>query len=467
MTVTATRTTVRPAAPWRALPVILLAQFLSVLDFFIVNVALPDVGRTLHAGPAALEFVVAGYGLAFACTLVAGGRLGDTYGRRRTFRVGILAFTIASALCGLAPDAGVLIATRALQGLAAALMVPQVLGTIQATFDGRDRQRALGLFGMVTGSAAVIGQVLGGALVSADVAGLSWRPIFLVNVPVGLLALAAARVVPQTRAASPAPVDVRGAVLLAATILALLVPLASGRQLGWPLWCWLALAAVPALALATRAAQRRTERNGGAPLLAPALLAEPGMRRGLPVALLFFPSFGGFMLTTAVTLQAGLGYPAIRGGLALAPLALTYMLTALAARRLHARWGRAGMAGGALLYATGMLLFALQSTVDYADLSTWRLIPATALIGAGGAMVMVPLFGVVLAAVPARVAGTASGILTTTQQTALALGAGTLGTLFFALAARYGWAPATAATLVAEAVPALAAAAAVLRLPSH
>jgi MFS family permease len=452
--------------PWRALPIVLLAQFLSVLDFFIVNVALPDIGRTLRAGPAALQFVVAGYGLAFACCLVAGGRLGDGYGRRRVFTLGVAGFTVASALCGLAPDAGALIAARVLQGVAAGAMVPQVLATIQATFTGADRQRALGLFGAVIGSACVAGQLLGGVLVSADIAGNGWRPIFLVNVPVGVLALLVSRAVPDSRAPGRARIDARGAALLAVTLLALLVPLAVGRQEGWPVWCWVSLAATPVLAGLFWTDQRRTERRGGSPLLPPSLMAQSGMRRGLPLALLFFPSFGGFMLTTAVTLQTGRGMSALDAGLALAPLALSFLATALVAKHVVARFGRATVAAGGLGFAAGLVLFAAQAWRGYPSIDGLSLVPAMMLIGVGTALVMVPLFGVILAAVPAAVAGAASGVLTTTQQSGLALGAGTLGTLFYGLLGAGDWRGATIGTLLAEAALVLTAAVAAGLLPA-
>jgi MFS family permease len=443
-----------------------LAQFLSVLDFFIVNVALPDIDHSLRAGPAALEFVVAGYSLTLACTLVAGGRLGDAYGRRRVFTAGVAGFTLASALCGLAPTAGTLIAARALQGFAAGVMVPQVLATIQAGFQGHDRQRALGVFGAVTGSACVAGQLLGGVLVSADLAGTGWRPIFLVNVPVGLAALAASRVVPESRAAGASRVDLRGAVLLAATLLALLVPLATGREAGWPAWCWASFAAVPVLGALFWADQRRTEHRGGNPLLPPSLFDQSGMRRGLPVALLYFPCFGGFMLITAVTLQSGRGMSALDDGLALVPFAAVFLVTSLVARNLVARYGRATIVAGALCYAAGNGVFAAEAWWGYGSLDGVRLLPAMLLIGFGCALILVPLFGLVLGAVAPQVAGAASGVLTTTQQSGLALGVGTLGTLFYALLGHGAWRAATTWTLVAVAALALATAVGAVFLPS-
>lgn len=434
-------------APWRALPVVLLAQFLAVADFFIVNVALPSIDHALHAGPAALQFVVAGYGLAYASSLVAGGRLGDAYGRRRLMRTGMAAFTVASAVCGLAPNAGLLIAARVAQGIAAGAMTPQVLATIQANFAGYDRQRALGFFGATTGAGTVAGQLLGGILVQADLFGLGWRPVFLLNVPLGLAGLVAARLVPQTRAAAPVPVDRRGAVLLGAAILLLLVPVSVGREQGWPVWCWAMLAGAPVIAAAFWGDQRRAERAGRAPLLPPSLVGLPGFRRGLFAALLLFPCFGGFMLVTAVTLQDGRGFTPLVAGLSLVPLALAFLVLSLSARRIVDRFGLRAMVAGAGVLTAGMSLFAIQAQRGYDHLTALSLVPAMALIGAGSAVVMVPLFGTILAAVPVSMAGAASGVLTTTQQAGLALGAGGIGTLFFTLVDGYGWRTATVGSL--------------------
>jgi MFS family permease len=330
-------------------------------------------------------------------------------------------------------------------------MTPQVLATIQANFFGYDRQRALGFFGATLGSGTVAGQLLGGVLVQADLFGLAWRPVFLLNVPLGLAGLAASRLVPQTRAATPVPVDRRGAVLLAAAILLLLVPVSVGREQGWPAWCWAMLAGAPVIAAVFWRDQRRAERAGRAPLLPPSLLGLPGFRRGLCAVLLFFPYFGGFMLVTAVTLQDGRGFSPLTAGLSLVPLALAFLVLSLCARRIVGRFGRRAIVASAGVLTAGLLLFAIQVQRGYDHLSALNLAPAMALIGAGSAGVMVPLFATVLAAVPGSVAGAASGVLTTTQQAGLALGASAIGSLFFTLVDRYGWRAATVVSLLAAA----------------
>ena len=455
------------SAPWVALPVILLGAFLAVLDFFVVNVALPSIGASLRMRSASLELVVAGYGVAYACALVAGGRLGDRHGRRPLYVAGMTAFTIASGLCGAAPTGTLLVAARCLQGLAAAVMVPQVLATIQASFVGADRQRALGLFGATLGAGTVGGRLVGGALVEADVAGLGWRAVFLINLPLGLVGIVAARrLLPETRAAEPLPVDVVGAVLLAATVVALLVPLAVGRELGWPVWCAACLVASPVAAVALSTWQRRAERRGWTPIVPPSLLRLPGVAAGLATTAVFFVGVGGFFLTTAVSLQRGLGLGPLEAGLTLVPFALAYAAGSLVARRVAARLGRRAIALGGLVLAVGLALASVQAARGYADLGPLVLAPSLSLVGLGQALVMIPLFGLVLQSLPPERAGVAGGVLTTTQQVSLAVGVAALGSAFFALVARDGWDVATASILAVEVLPALATALGARLLPT-
>jgi MFS family permease len=443
--------------PWRALPVLLVGIFLFATDAFIVNVALPTIGRTLHAQPAYQELTVASYAASYACCLVAGGRLGDIFGRRRVFMLGMLGFVVASAGCGLAPTIGTLIAARLVQGAAAAAMVPQVLATVQVLFHGVSRQRALGIFGAVIGSATAVGQVLGGAMVSADIAGLSWRPAFLINIPVGLAGLVlAARLVPETRAGHRPGLDLPGAVLLAAGVVIVLLPVSLGRDTGWPLWCWLCLAMAPLPWAMFLVVQYQMERRGGSPLLPPSLLRLSGMRRGLGTALSFFTCIGGFMITTALSLQDGLGLGPLGAGLTVIPYSLGFLTGSLRARSLTARYGLWVVTGGAGALTAGLAGFAVEASVAYSGLSAAILAVPLVLVGVGQAFVMIPLFGVVLTGIPADLAGVASGVLTTAQQVGIALGAALLGTLFFSVAgssaARPAWGRATVVALSAEAL---------------
>jgi MFS family permease len=416
---------------------VLLGAFLSIADFFIVNVALPTIDRDLHASAGMLELVVAGYAVAYAVLLVTGGRLGDSFGRKRLFLIGLSLFTVLSLVCGLAPTAGVLVAARMAQGAAAALMVPQVLGTIQATATGESRTRAIAWYGATGGIGMVVGQAVGGALVDANIAGTGWRPIFLVNVPIGLVGLLLARrVVPETRSETPSRPDLLGALLVAATVLALVLPLSEGRALRWPLWSVLLLAAAPVLAGLLLFTERRLERRGGVPTLPPSLLAIPSMRRGLVLVLPFFTAFGGFMFVYAVAVQQGAGLSPLMAGLAMVPLAVGFLLTSLSTPRLLARYGRRIMTVGAGITGIGMICTGLTTWLAWPHLGVAVLAVPVTVIGIGQGLVMSPLFGVVLSDVPVTRAGTASGTLGTTQQTALALGVALLGSLFLSLSGR-------------------------------
>lgn len=414
---------------------LLVGVFLPLTDFFIVNVALPTIDHDLHASPGMLQLVVAGYGTAYAVLLVLGGRLGDAVGRRPLFLAGMAAFTVASLACGVAPSVGLLVAFRVLQGAAAALMLPQVLSTIQATTEGEPRARALGLYGATGGIATVAGQLIGGLLVSANIAGTGWRPIFLVNVPVGLIGLViAARVVPDSRSEAPAPVDRQGTILLAASLLALLVPLTEGRSLGWPVWTIVLLAAAVPLAAAFVWTERRTEVAGRVPLLPLAILAVPSLRRGLIIAVPFFCGFGAFMFVYALALQDGAGQGPLRTGVTLLPMAIGFLAGSLSMSRLVARFGRSVITAGAAIQAVGLLALAAGLVASWPDPGFLVLAPGTLLAGVGQGLVMTPLFRLVLSDVPVAQAGVGSGVLVTTQQTALAVGVATLGSAYLSLA---------------------------------
>ncbi|TWF74446.1 MFS transporter [Pseudonocardia hierapolitana] len=414
---------------------LLLGAALNVIDFFIVNVALPTIDADLEASSATLEMVVAGYGIAFAVLLVLGGRLGDAFGRRRMFRIGLSAFTVTSLVCGLAPNATTLVLARIAQGAAAAIAMPQVLASIQALTSGDERARAVGYYGANSGISMVVGQVLGGALVAADVAGLGWRTIFLVNVPIGIVTLVLARrAVPESRSANPLGVDGRGTVLLAATLLALLVPLTEGRALGWPAWSVALLAAVPVLGLWLAVVERRVERAGRVPLLPPSVLRLPSMRRGLGVAAPFFVGFGGFMFICALLLQDGLRMGPLGAGFALAPLAVGFFAASMANARLVARFGRSVVVAGFALQLLGLLVVLATVSAGWPDLTALDIAPGTLICGVGQGMAMTTVIGLTLAQVPADRAGAGSGVFSTAQQTFLALGVATLGGLYAELA---------------------------------
>ncbi len=431
----------RPAADSRqltslGLTVVLIGVLLPMVDFFIVNVALPTIDSDLHASQPMLELVVSAYATAYALLLVIGGRVGDAFGRKRLFMAGMAAFTVTSLACGLAPTALALVIGRAAQGASAAMMVPQVLSTIQAATAGEQRARALGRYGATGGLAAVVGQLFGGLLVSANIDGLGWRPIFLVNVPIGLAGLILARRhVPETLAGSRPGIDFHGTGLLGASVLAILIPMTEGRSLGWPAWTIALLAAAPVLLAAFAIVEIRQERAGQRPLVPPSLLRHASMRRGLMLALPFFAGFGGFMFCYALLVQQGLHDSALTAGAGLVPMAAAFLATSLATSRLLARYGAKVLTAGGVLQGIGLILLAVTVYLGWPHLPVLWLAPAMVIAGAGQGLLMSPLFGVVLSEVPRSVAGAGSGVLTTTQQTALALGVATLGSLFLSLAA--------------------------------
>ncbi|MDJ1130495.1 MFS transporter [Streptomyces iconiensis] len=419
--------------------VLLLGAALPMIDFFVVNVAFPDISRELRASPAALEMVVASYAIAYAALLVLGGRLGDSYGRRRLFLWGAAAFGITSLACGLAPGVWWLILARLAQGAASALMFPQVLATIHATTTGERRSRAIGLFGSVGGISMVLGQVLGGVLVSADVAGTGWRAVFLVNVPVVALALLlGVRLVPDSRSPAPARGDIGGTVLLAAALSALLLPLTEGRSAGWPWWSVLSLAAAPLLGWAFYALERHHERAGRSPLLPPSLLRERGVRQGLTVGLPIFLGFSSWMFVMSLVLQEGLRLGPLAAGLALVPMGVAQFGASLLAPRVATRLGSRTLALSAAVHATGLVTLALTVLASWPGLSPAWLAPGMVLCGLGQGLQLPVFFRVVLGSVPHERAGAGSGLASTAQQSCLALGVATLGSLFLALVPSVG-----------------------------
>jgi MFS family permease len=446
--------------------VLLCGAFLPILDFFIVNVALPTMDATLHASAPMLELVVAGYGTAYALMLVVGGRLGDAMGRHRLFVAGVSGFTVSSLVCGIAPNIGVLIAARIAQGLFAALSQPQVIATFQSTLDGQRRARAIGLYAAVGGIAASVGQLVGGLIVHADIAGLSWRPIFLVNVPIGVAVLALTRrYVPATRSPHPASVDLPGTALLGIAIVSLLIPLTEGRVLHWPAWIWALLAVSFAAAAAMVFVERRTERGGRTPLVPPSLVSLRSMRRGLTLAIPFFMGFGAFMFVFALTVQNGLHENALRSGIAITPMAVAFFAGSLAAPRLLAAYGRRVVVGGLGLQAVGLVWLIDVVHGSWPHVSFLSTVVPLALAGVGQAFALVGFFRIVLADVPSQLAGIGSGVLVTMQQGSLALGVASLGSLFVSLADSSGMRHAFTVVVGIQAAIAVAVGLLALRLP--
>jgi EmrB/QacA subfamily drug resistance transporter len=424
-----------PTHHWPALAVLLAGAFMVVLDFFIVNVALPSIATELGAGESSLEWVVAGYGLTFAAFLITAGRLGDGLGRRRVYAIGLALFTAASAACGLAPSPTTLVIARVAQGVAGAIVMPQVLAIVGVTYRGPDYVRAVSIYGVVLGLAAVGGQVIGGALVESDLLGLGWRSCFLINVPVGAAALAFThRLVPETRAERVSRLDVVGATTLALGLTAILLPLIEGRQLGWPLWTWLSLALSPVLIGAFLARQRRLSRDGLDPLLELSLFRERAFSAGLVTQLCLACAQASFFVYLALYLQLGRGLGPLEAGLVFTIIAVAYVAVSAPAPNLAQRYGRSVVALGGASLALGLAALAIAVAELGTDGSVLGLVPGLLLTGVGIGLCFTPLTSTVLANVAAARAGSASGAMSTTQQIGYALGVAVTGVIYFGAA---------------------------------
>jgi EmrB/QacA subfamily drug resistance transporter len=419
---------------WLALAVILVAGFMDLLDSTIVNVAIPSMQRDLNAQYSDLEWIVAAYAIAFAAMLITGGRLGDIFGRKRLFLLGVGGFTIASTLCGVAPSPGLLILARFLQGVMAALMVPQILSIIHVTFPPSERGKVFGMFGGIVGSAAVAGHIFGGLLVQWNVFSLEWRPIFLVNIPVGLAALVAGAIYIRESHSPTAPrLDIVGVAIAVVGILMIVYPLTEGRTLGWPWWSYaLMVGAIPLFAVFWAFEKRRTERVGS-PLVVLSLFKVRSFDAGLLVYLLFNIALGGFFLVWTLYMQIGLGWTPVHAGLTAVSFAFGAAPAAgLSVQLLTPRFGRRVLMVGALLNAAGFGGYIWCSNHYGMGISSWQMIIPLVVAGMGFGMVVAPVADVVLSAVPREDAGSASGLFSTAQQLGLALGVALIGVLFFA-----------------------------------
>lgn len=419
---------------WRALPVVLTGTFLYGFDLNVVNIALPSLQHDLGAGSAALELVVGGYSFAYAAGLVTGGRLGDLLGYRRIFAAGMTGFAIVSLLCGLAQTPTELVAARLLQGLAAAVMVPQVLATITALFTHAERVRALAWFGVTAGVSGLCGQVLGGLLLSADVLGLSWRAIFLLNIPIGVIVLALLPgLVPKVAAPSKARLDPLGVVGITAALALALAPLSLGEQQGWPVWTWACLlGSVPVMVLAL-AWERRVKRAGGQPLVDLGLFRRHSFTAGMAISIAFMAAFTSSVFIASLLLQDGFGLSPLHAGLAFLPMAAAGIVGPLIGGRLVPRYGAYRvMIVGSLTNTAGFTTLALLLQLVGSGVTVPQVSIALAVVGFGNMLILPTVIGVALADVRPEQAGIASGTLNTTQQFAGSAGIAVIATVFFA-----------------------------------
>jgi MFS family permease len=425
----------RPVRSGAVLAIVLIGQFMAVLDASIVNVAAPSIHAGLHASGAALQLIVAGYTISYAVLLVTGARLGDILGHRRMFQAGLVLFTLASLGCGLAPTGGALIGLRFVQGVGAAVMIPQVLSIIQRTFSGPARARAMSRYSAVLAGATVVGQVAGGLLVTANIFGSTWRPVFLVNVPIGAALLAfGARSLPAGRGEPGRSLDLPGLALLTPAVLGLVLPLVLGQPEHWPAWGWAMLGASVLLFVTFAIVERRVAATGGSPLIPGRVLRLPGVPLAIVGLFTVMAVLGGFFLTFALHLQDALGDSPLRAGLVFTPAAGAFAVVSLNWRRLPAATHDAVIIGGFAVEAAGLLWLAgmLRGGGDGGAL----VYLAAGLVGAGMAAAFSPMMTRILVGVPVADAADATGVVVTVNQLAIVVGIATFGTLYLNLSGR-------------------------------
>ncbi|QXJ21394.1 MFS transporter [Actinomadura graeca] len=421
------------AAERRAAALVLGAAFMLLADTSIVNVAIPSIQRDIGATVPDVQLVVAGYVVAYAVTLITGGRLGDLFGRRRMFVIGAVSFTLASLACGLAQSPIALILGRVWQGLSASVLYPQVIATLHIAVAAERRGRAFALLGAVVSCATIAGPVIAGLIIAADLAGTGWRPIFLINIPVGVVLIALApRMVPPHKG-TRLRLDYAGSLTVVLLLVALLVPLTVGRDRGWPLWGWLLLLCAPVLLAAFFWLEAALERRGRSPLLRPGLWADPVFRLGLALYLVYFSGVVPFFLYYSLTLQYGLGYGALATAAAMAPYAVGSTVTSLSSARIVARLDAPpAILAGCVISAAGSVL--MIATIEGSGSGRHLgplMTPAMLVTGLGLGMVLGPLLNFVLARVRDDDSGAVAGLLSTAQQIGSSLGVAVIGLAFF------------------------------------
>jgi EmrB/QacA subfamily drug resistance transporter len=406
---------------------------MDLLDGTIVNVAAPTIRNDLHSSASSLQWVIGGYALAFAVGLITGGRLGDIYGRKRLFVIGTFGFVAASLACAFATSTEMLIGFRMAQGFASAMLIPQGLGILRSVFAPSEQGSAFAVFGPVIGLSAVLGPIIGGALIAANAFGSGWRLIFFVNLPLGLIAaLGAARVMPESRAPRPPRLDWVGTILCGLGMGLLVYPLIQGREAGWPLWTYLMIGGSAVAFLALAAWSLRIRRAGGDPLVEASIFSHRAYSAGVASIVVFFTGMIGMLLVLTLFLQFGEHFSAIHAGVTLAPFALgTSIGAVLAATVLVPRFGRTVLQFGVVLMAGGYWWVHQVIAAHGLHTESQALIAPQLLVGLGIGMFIAPLFDFILASVTDREVGSASGVLNALQQLAGAVGVAAIGTVFF------------------------------------
>jgi EmrB/QacA subfamily drug resistance transporter len=455
---------IRNPLRWLVFAVVIAANIMDLMDATIVNIAGPSIRIALGGSASALQWLPAGYTLAFAVFLIAGARLGDMFGRRRLFLIGSAGFTLMSAACAAAPSMEVLIVCRVLQGSFGALMIPQGFGMLKETFDEDEMTKVFGAFGPMMGLSILAAPILAGALVEANLWGIGWRLVFLINVPIGIVAFAGAvRVLPRTVAHPGIRLDTGGMVLIGIALIAIIYPLIQGRADGWPAWTFISFG-VGVVVLGAFVLWERHHR--GDPLIEPGLLANRTYTSGILVALAFFGAFGGLVLCVSLFAQLGEHFSPIHAGLTLMAMVVGMIAGMGVGFALVARLGRHLLHVGVLIVAAGTVVLALTVTGAHTA-STWDLAPGLFLIGLGAGSSIGQLFDFILAGVGMAEVGSASGVLEAVQQLSSALGVAALGTIFFSAFEHHLPTYALAVTAWACLVPLGATFLLLFKLPMH
>ncbi|MEU2869194.1 MFS transporter [Streptomyces olivoreticuli] len=418
---------------WLALAVVMTASFMDLVDVTIVNIAMPSIQRDIGASFSVLQWLSEGYALAFAIGLITGGRLGDIYGRKRMFLLGMGGFTLASMLCGIVSDPQLLVAARVLQGLMAAMMVPQVLSIIHVTFPAHERGKVFGMFGAIVGLGAVSGPLLGALLTQWNLFGLEWRPIFLINLPVGIAGLLLGRrFIIESKAPRALKLDLVGVALASAGLLMLLYPLTQGREHDWPVWGFVSMALSVPMFVAFVLYERHKSAKDGSPLVELSLFKVKSFAAGIGVQLTFGLTSGIFFLVWTLYMQIGLGWSALRAGLTGVPFSLAVSAAAgMSVQKLVPRFGRKVLQAGALVMAAGVLTYIWEADRYGAGIKPWQMALPLVVMGVGMGLIVAPITDAVLSEVPRDHAGSASGLINTTQQLGNAIGLGLVSVAFF------------------------------------
>lgn len=416
-----------------ALTIVALAFVMDLLDNTIVNIAIPSIQANLGASYAMIQWMIAGYSLTFALLLITGGRMGDVFGYKKMFLIGVGGFTIASLLTGIAPTAMFLVIARLIQGAMAALMVPQVMSMMQIIYKPHERTQVMGLFGMLAGLAASLGPIIGGFLIEANFFGWDWRPIFLINLPVGIFALImGVKHLPDGKSEHPLHIDIKGTLLIIVALSLLVFPLIEGRDLDWPVWTLAMIAAsIPALALFGWFETKKHKRDQSA-LIVPSLFKKRSFVSGLTLNILLESVMIGYFLTLTLVLQAGLGVSVLKAAVIGVPTAVGMALSfAVLGNKLIPKLGRNVISIGATAFAAGLIYTTWVITHYTLHVAGWQFIPGLFVSGMGLALIMAPIFSAALQDVDPTHAGSASGILNAIQQVGAAIGIAVIGMIFF------------------------------------